>query len=860
MIEEATPQKNKAKDDKNENWRKVLFALLFLVLSFACILCSSETALRFFVERRFIPDTMRSSQQADYNQGPRISLAPLNPRIAADALKDEIDLVASPQVELAGGIIAALPQPTLQPQPTIAIPTPPPTPTPTAIATPADNSTPISPLPTTQPTSLPTTVATSPPLPTSPLPTSIVTSLPPTPPSTSLPPTSLPPTSPPPTSPPPTSPGPTATPDDGDGGDGGDAPTAVNDVATVREDESITINVLANDSDSDGTIVPGTVSKVSGPANGSILIDPNTGAITYTPKANFNGSDSLIYRVCDNDGNCSSATVAITVTPVYDPPIAIDDPFPVMDEDTQTNINVLANDINVDGSPLSVISVTTPLNFGTVSINANNTVAYTPVLNFAGIDVFTYTLSDGTSTDSAVVTVTVRNVNDPPVAVDDSITMVEGGSQFIAVRDNDSDPDTPLGSLRVVSVSNPANGTASIELPGVRYTPNANFSGDDTFTYTISDGSLSDTATVTVTVLPVNDPPNIVADVITTTQDTPVTINVLANDSDPEGPIDPNSVSVVTSPTLGTALVIAGGQIVYTPNPGVSGTDTFVYEACDTNDPTPACGTATVTVTIVDTPPSAPVNLAGAAGNGQVSLGWSANPEADVSGYRIYRNNAQIASITTTNYLDTGLSNGTTYSYFIRAEDSSGNLSANSNTVTAQPNTITTVPSNVTCTGTVTNCNSAAGSPDGNIAEIGPNSNGSITIDFGSGTGIINGQGYDFILYEKENPPGVGIQLDFMTVAVSTNGTTWYTVFNWDGNPGGVLGSNVDSYANDSNGEIDDEPIPLSDLSVPNSTGTTSVAIDIGPWVPSGYAYRYVRFTHPGGANPVEVDAVQRLN
>ena len=108
MIEESAPQKNKVKEDKNENWRKVLLALLFLALGFACILCSSETALRFFVERGFIPDTMRSRQQADYSHGPRIALAPLDAQIAADALKDEIDLLASPQVELAGGIIVAV--------------------------------------------------------------------------------------------------------------------------------------------------------------------------------------------------------------------------------------------------------------------------------------------------------------------------------------------------------------------------------------------------------------------------------------------------------------------------------------------------------------------------------------------------------------------------------------------------------------------------------------------------------------------------------------------------------------------------------------------------------------------------------
>jgi PKD repeat protein len=197
-----------------------------------------------------------------------------------------------------------------------------------------------------------------------------------------------------------------------------DPPIAINDSDTVLEESTVATNVLNNDSDVDGNIDPTTLSIVTGPTNGIAIPDPATGVITYTPNLNFDQVDSYDYQICD-DGSplpsaCATATVVITVTAVNDPPIAVDDTANTL-EDVAVLIDVLANDNNVDtNDTLAVTAVTQPAN-GTATINPDSTVTYSPTLNFNGIDNFGYTVSDGVFTDTALVTITVNNVNDIPV-------------------------------------------------------------------------------------------------------------------------------------------------------------------------------------------------------------------------------------------------------------------------------------------------------------------------------------------------------------------------------------------------------------------------------------------------------------
>ena len=186
-----------------------------------------------------------------------------------------------------------------------------------------------------------------------------------------------------------------------------DAPDAVNDTAATNEDQAVTVAVLANDRDPDDDL---TVSAFTQGANGTVARNAD-GTFTYTPHANFFGTDSFQYTLDDGHGGTDNAAVSITVAPVNDTPDAVNDTHS-MNEDTVATINVLANDLDVDGDTLSVTAVGAAAH-GSVAINADNTLKYTPSANFFGTDSFTYTIDDGNGgTDTATVNVAVVNVSE----------------------------------------------------------------------------------------------------------------------------------------------------------------------------------------------------------------------------------------------------------------------------------------------------------------------------------------------------------------------------------------------------------------------------------------------------------------
>ena len=382
-----------------------------------------------------------------------------------------------------------------------------------------------------------------------------------------------------------------------------DPPEAQDDLATVAEDPvaALPINVLANDRDVDSPAF--AITAITQPAHGTSFF--TSGYVAYKPQQNYNGPDSFTYTISSNDGT-DTATVNITVTPVNDPPVAVDDTA-VTDEEVAVTIAVLANDYDVESSTLALSSATQPAH-GAVVGNADGTVTYTPVANFAGADSFTYTIKDGPGglLATATVTVTVNNVNDPPVATNDAAATAEDTATTISVLANDSDPDGD--TLSVSDVTQPAHGTAVNAGGTVTYTPAANYHGADSFTYTVSDGhGGSATATVNITVAPVNDPPTAVNDTAVTDEEMAVTVAVLANDSDLDG--DTVSLDLVTMPTNGTAVVNPDGTVTYTPNANYTGADSFTYRVSDGHGGT-ATGTVTVTVNNVNDPPTANADAA----------------------------------------------------------------------------------------------------------------------------------------------------------------------------------------------------------------------------------------------------------
>ncbi len=378
-----------------------------------------------------------------------------------------------------------------------------------------------------------------------------------------------------------------------------DAPIAVNDTATVNEDSSgNNITVLGNDSDPDGDSL--TVTTVSA-VNGTVTINPD-GTLNYIPNADFNGTDSINYTISDGNGGTATATVTVTVNGVNDAPIAANSSAVVMAGSNGNTINVLDNSSDIDGDNLTVTAVSA--SNGTVTINADGSVNYIPNANFNGTDTITYTISDGNGgTVTATVTVTVDAVNRPPIAINDGATVTEGSADNnILVLNNDSDPD---GDTLTVSTASSINGTVTINSDGtLNYTPNTDFSGTDTLTYTISDGNGGTaTAIVTVDVIAViNNPPIAVNDSVAVSEDSSNNIiTVLSNDSDPDG----DTLTVTTASAVnGTVTINAEGALIYTPNTDFSGTDTITYTISDGNGGT-ATATVTIAVTAVNDPPVA---------------------------------------------------------------------------------------------------------------------------------------------------------------------------------------------------------------------------------------------------------------
>ncbi|EKY4194298.1 tandem-95 repeat protein, partial [Vibrio harveyi] len=364
-----------------------------------------------------------------------------------------------------------------------------------------------------------------------------------------------------------------------------DAPVAVNDTVTTDEDTAVTIDVLANDSDPENDTLTITAASVPAEQGTVTIVD---GKLVFTPAENFNGDATISYTISDGQLT-DDATVAVTVNPVNDAPVAVDDTV-TTDEDTAVTIDVLANDSDPENDQLTITNASVPAEQGTVAI-VDGKLVFTPAENFNGDATISYTTSDGQLTDDATVAVTVNPVNDAPVAVNDTVSTDEDIAVTIDVLANDSDPEND--TLTITAASVPAEqGTVTIVDGKLVFTPAENFNGDATISYTISDGQLTDDATVAVTVNPVNDAPVAVNDTVATDEDTAVTIDVLANDSDPEN--DTLTITAASVPAEQGTVTIVDGKLVFTPAENFNGDATISYTISDgqlTDD-------ATVAVTV----------------------------------------------------------------------------------------------------------------------------------------------------------------------------------------------------------------------------------------------------------------------
>ena len=389
------------------------------------------------------------------------------------------------------------------------------------------------------------------------------------------------------------------------------APTAVDDTATVTEDDPATaIEVLANDDDPDGGT--NTIQGTSQPAHGTVAITGGGTGLTYKPNANYCNTPSDpkdVFNYTLNGG--SAGQVSVTVTCVNDDPTAANDTGTVTEDASATQIPVLANDNDIEGDAITISAVTQPTNGQVVITGVGTGVTYRPNANYCNTpsdpkDTFTYTVNGNSPSKTATVSMTVTCVDDPPVAVDDSFTVLgESGANSLAVLTNDTDIDG--GPKAITGVTQPDNGTVNLTgSASLTYTPKPGYCSDpsttDDFTYTLAGGS---SATVSVTV-DCSQPPVANNDSASVTEDDPATaIPVLSNDTDPDG--GQKTIQSVSGAAHGTVMITGSGTgLTYKPatdycnNPPGTGKDTFTYTL---NGGSTA--TVSMTVACVDDPPHA---------------------------------------------------------------------------------------------------------------------------------------------------------------------------------------------------------------------------------------------------------------
>ncbi|QDV45474.1 hypothetical protein Enr13x_53530 [Stieleria neptunia] len=397
-----------------------------------------------------------------------------------------------------------------------------------------------------------------------------------------------------------------------------DAPTITGFSIDVDEDQTLTLSipgVLAYADDIDDPPDNLALSVIAPTEHGDLTWSTD-GSITYTPSENFNGSDSFIMQVNDGKDSSSLITVPITIQSVND--IGGEPDLYNTNEDVVLDVpipGVLANDVDVENDLLIAI----PLSAGTKGnavLNSDGSFIYTPNPNDYGIDTFTYQVFDGHDYSAPITaTVNIAQVNDPPVAEEDSYTTDEETPLAIAapgILFNDDDPeDHPLTSVHVAGGT---NGTITVEDDGsFVYTPADDFFGEDTFWYYPTDGNASGSATlVTIDVVNINDAPQAIDNAYNVAEDHLLTVDEAAGLVSDDLDVDFDVLSVteiVDNPDYGTIESWdPNGFFQYRPDPDFNGNDSFSYE---TQDPDGETATATVWIS-VDPINDAPVAAADA--------------------------------------------------------------------------------------------------------------------------------------------------------------------------------------------------------------------------------------------------------
>ena len=476
------------------------------------------------------------------------------------------------------------------------------------------------------------------------------------------------------------------------------APVATDDTKSVAEDSTAIGNVLTNDTDADGNVLTVTEFTVGGttyPA-GTKAIIPNAGTIQvnadgtyeFIPNANWNGTvPTISYQVTDGNGGVDTGNLDITVTAVNDSPVAVNDDNIAGPEDTPITGNVLSNDTDPEGQPITVTQFTiagvtgtftagqtaTIPGKGTIVVNANGTFTFTPEPNYNGtVPTITYTAQDANGgTDTANLNLSVTPVNDAPVATSDTANVNENSTTTGNVLTNDTDAEGNALTVTAFTINGTTYPAGTIvDIPNVgsivvnangtyTFTPESHYFGTvPTINYTITDShGGTDTDTLTITIVPINDAPVAVNDAVATPEDTPATGNVLTNDTDSEN--DPLTVTnfriggvsytagqTATIPNVGTLVINTNGSYTFTPVANYNGpVPLATYTVSDGTSTTD--GSLTLNVTPVNDAPVVANNTASTPQNTTVTGNVLTN-DSDVDGNTLTITQFTVAGVTGT--------------------------------------------------------------------------------------------------------------------------------------------------------------------------------------------------------------------
>ncbi|WP_346188841.1 tandem-95 repeat protein [Rubritalea halochordaticola] len=363
-----------------------------------------------------------------------------------------------------------------------------------------------------------------------------------------------------------------------------DAPTAESKVYSLDEDTSV--NVLLAGSDQEGEALSYTV--LSQPLHGQVTgTAPN---LVYTPDADFFGQDSFTYKVNDGELDSEIATIDLTVDAVNDQPVANAQSLPTA-EDQNLTIQLTGSD--VEGDALSYTIKTQPLSGFLSGVGADW--VYTPNPDYHGDDSFTFVVNDGSlESEEVQVSITVTPVNDAPVATNASLQLAEDGSVVVTFTGSDVDGD----SLSYVP-SQPLNGALVDDNGSWVYTPNANFHGEDSISFQVTDPSGENASgVISLTVIPVNDDPVASSETFSLNEDTSLQLVFQATD------VDGDSLTYTPAQPQHGTLVNNAGNWVYTPQANYHGTDSISFTVADGSGGTDT-GTLTLTVLPVNDAPVA---------------------------------------------------------------------------------------------------------------------------------------------------------------------------------------------------------------------------------------------------------------